>query len=134
MIFVDTVFYATLVPLVPYFKEELGLSKSAVGILSGAFGAGILLVSAPGAYLAGRLGARSTALGGLALMSPASLLFGFVSEAWELVALRLAGGFGSALSWISAFTWLVARVPEERHGQTIGTLLSAAVAGVLLGP
>ena len=134
MIFVDTVFYATLVPLVPYFTEELGLSKSAVGILSGTFGAGVLLGSVPGAYLAARLGVRPTALGGLVLMFAASLLFGFSDEAWELVALRLAGGFGSALSWISAFTWLVARVPEERRGQTIGTLLSAAVAGVLLGP
>lgn len=134
MIFVDTVFYAALVPLVPYFTEELGLSKSAVGVLSGAFGAGVLLGSAPGAYLAARLGVRPTALGGLVLMSAASLLFGFAGETWELVALRLAGGFGSALSWISAFTWLVARVPEERRGQTIGTLLSAAVAGVLLGP
>ncbi|HEV8044705.1 MAG TPA: MFS transporter, partial [Rubrobacter sp.] len=53
---------------------------------------------------------------------------------WGLVALRLAAGFGSALSWVAAFTWLVARVSEERRGQTIGTLLSAAVAGVLLGP
>ena len=134
MILVDTVFYATLVPLVPYFTEELGLSKSAAGILSGAFGAGVLLGSAPGGYLAARLGVKPTALGGLVLMSAASLLFGFASGAWELVALRLAGGFGSALSWVAAFTWVVARVPVERRGQTIGTLLSAAVAGVLLGP
>src|SRR5918997_3446553 len=124
MILVDTVFYATLVPLVPYFTEELGLSKSAAGILSGAFGAGVLLGSAPGGYLAARLGVKPTALGGLVLMSAASLLFGFASGAWELVALRLAGGFGSALSWVAAFTWVVARVPEERRGQTIGTLLS----------
>ena len=134
MVLVDTVFYATLVPLVPYFTEELGLSKSAVGMLSGAFGVGVLLGSAPGGYLAARLGVKPTALGGLVLMSVSSLLFGFAGEMWGLVALRLAAGFGSALSWVAAFTWLVARVPEERRGQTIGTLLSAAVAGVLLGP
>ena len=112
MVLVDTVFYATLVPLVPYFTEELGLSKSAVGVLSGAFGAGVLLGSAPGGYAAVRLGVKPTALAGLILMSATSLLFGFASEAWQLVA----------------------RVPEERRGQTIGTLLSAAVAGVILGP
>lgn len=134
MVLVDTVFYATLVPLVPYFTEELGLSKSAVGVLSGAFGVGVLLGSAPGGYLAARLGVKPTALGGLVLMSVSSLLFGFTGETWGLVALRLTAGFGSALSWVAAFTWLVARVPEERRGQTIGTLLSAAVAGVLLGP
>ena len=134
MIFVDTVFYATLVPLVPYFSEEFRLSKSAVGVLSGAFGVGVLLGAAPGGYLAARLGVNLTALVGLGTMSFASLLFGFAGEVWELVALRFAAGFGSALSWVAAFTWLVAQAPEERQGQMIGTLLSAAIVGVLLGP
>jgi MFS family permease len=134
IVLIDTVFYATLVPLVPYFAEEFGLSKSSVGVLSGAFGAGVLLGAVPSSYLAARLGVRPTALMGLGLMSAASLLFGFAGEAWELVVLRLAAGFGSALSWVAAFTWLVARAPEERRGQMIGTLLSAAVVGTLLGP
>ena len=134
MVLVDTIFYATLTPLVPYFAEELGLSKSVVGALSGAFGAGVLLGAAPSGYLAARLGVRPVALAGLGAMSFASLLFGFAGEVWELVALRFAAGFGSALSCVAAFTWLVAQAPEERQGRMIGTLLSAAVVGVLLGP
>ena len=51
IVLVDTIFYAALTPLVPYFNEEFGLSKSAVGVLSGAYGAGVLVGSAPGAYL-----------------------------------------------------------------------------------
>ncbi len=134
MVLVDTVFYAALVPLVPYFTGEFGLSKSAAGILSGAFGAGVLLGAAPGGYLAARLGVKPTALGGLALLSVASLLFGFAGGAWELVALRLAAGFGSALSWVAALTWLVAWAPEDHRGRMLGTLLGAAVVGALLGP
>lgn len=134
MVLADTIFYAALTPLVPYFTGELGLSKSTVGILSGAFGVGVLLGSAPSGYLAARLGVKPTALLGLCLMSATSLLFGFADAAWALVALRLLAGFGSALSWVSAFTWLVARAPEEQRGQMIGTLVSAAVAGALLGP
>ena len=30
IVLVDTIFYGTLTPLVPYFSEEFGLSKSAV--------------------------------------------------------------------------------------------------------
>jgi MFS family permease len=134
MVLIDTVFYAALTPLVPYFAEELGLSKTLAGVLSGAFGAGVLLGSAPSGYLAARLGVRPTALVGLGLMSASSLLFGFAGGVWELIALRLAAGFGSALSWVAAFTWVVAQTSEERRGQTIGTLLSAAVVGALLGP
>ncbi len=133
MVLVDTIFYAALTPLVPYFTGELGLSKSAAGVLSGAFGVGVLLGSAPAGYLAARLGVKPTALLGLGLMSATSLLFGFTDAAWALVTLRLLAGFGSALSWVSAFTWLVARTEEEQRGQMIGTLVSAAVVGALLG-
>lgn len=134
IVLVDTVFYAALVPLVPRLTEEFGLSKSAAGILSGAFGAGVLLGSAPASYLAGRVGVRPTAVVGLLLVSFASLAFGFAGEAWQLVMLRLAGGVGSALGWVAALTWLAERAPEERRGEMIGTLLSAAVVGALLGP
>lgn len=134
IVLADTVFYAALTPLVPYFSQELGLSKSAVGILSGSFGAGVLLGSAPGAYLAARAGVKPAALGGLALLASMSLLFGLADAAWQLIALRALAGVGSALSWVAAFSWIVARAPEERRGQMIGTLLSAAVVGALVGP
>lgn len=134
IVLVDTVFYGVLVPLAPYFAAEFGLSKGAVGVLNGAFGAGVLVGSAPGAYLAARFGAKATALLGLGLLVVTSVPFGFVGEFWMLVGLRFGEGFGSALSWISAFTWIVMRAPEERRGQMIGTLVSAAVIGALIGP
>src|ERR687886_2314481 len=134
IVLVDTIFYGTLTPLVPYFSSEFGLSKSAVGILSGAFGAGVLVGSAPGAYLASRAGVRVAAITGLVLMSVTSLMFGLADAAWVLVLARFVGGFGSALSWVAAFTWLTARVPDERRGESIGVMISAAVFGALLGP
>ena len=134
IVLVDTIFYAALTPLVPYYDGELGLSKSAVGILSGAYGAGVLAGSAPGAYLASRAGVRAAALIGLALLSVTSLAFGLAESVPLLVLARFAGGFGSALSWVAAFTWLVGRAPEERRGEMIGVMVSSAVFGALLGP
>jgi MFS family permease len=134
IVLVDTIFYGTLTPLVPYFSEEFGLSKSAVGILGGSFGAGVLVGSAPGAYLASRAGVKAAAIAGLILMSLTSLAFGLADATWVLVMARFVGGFGSSLSWIAAFTWLTARAPEERRGELIGLMLSAAVFGALLGP
>ena len=134
IVLVDTIFYAALTPLVPYFSEEFGLSKSAVGVLSGAYGAGVLVGSAPGAYLASRAGVKAAALVGLILMSLTSLAFGLVEAVPLLVLARFVGGFGSALSWVAAFTWLTARAPEERRGELIGIMVSAAVFGALLGP
>jgi MFS family permease len=133
-VLVDTIFYAALYPLVPFFQEEFGLSKSTVGILSGAYGAGVLVGSVPGGYLASRSGVRVTALVGLTLMSVTSVMFALVDTSWLLVLTRFAGGFGSSLSWVAAFTWLVDRAPEERRAELIGVMISAAVVGALLGP
>ena len=134
IVLVDSVFYAALTPLVPYFNEEFGLSKAAVGVLSGAYGAGVLVGSAPGAYLASRSGVKVTAVVGLILLALTSLAFGLAEVAPLLVLARFVGGFGSALSWVAAFTWLTARASDERRGELIGLMLSAAVFGTLLGP
>src|SRR5918995_106655 len=134
IVLVDTIFYAALTPLVPYFEDEFGLSKSVVGVLSGAYGAGVLVGSAPGGFLASRSGVRVTALVGLILMSITSVMFALVDTTWLLVLTRFIGGFGSALSWVAAFTWLVDRAPEERRAEMIGVMVSAAVVGALLGP
>jgi MFS family permease len=134
IVLVDTIFYAALTPLVPYFKAEFGLSKSVVGVLSGAYGAGVLVGSAPGGYLASRSGVRITALVGLILLSITSVMFALVDTTGLLVLSRFIGGFGSALSWVAAFTWLVDRAPEERRAEMIGVMISAAVVGAILGP
>jgi MFS family permease len=134
IVLVDTIFYAALYPLVPYFRDEFGLSKSVVGVLSGAYGAGVLVGSAPGGFLASRSGVRVTALVGLTLMAMTSVMFALVDTTWLLVLSRFVGGFGSALSWVAAFTWLVDRAPDDRRAELIGVMISAAVVGALLGP
>src|SRR5215207_6118707 len=97
IVLVDTIFYAALTPLVPYFNEEFNLSKAAVGVLSGAYGAGVLVGSAPGAYLASRAGVKAAAVVGLILMSLTSLAFGLVDAAPLLVLARFVGGLGRGL-------------------------------------
>jgi MFS family permease len=134
VVLVDTIFYAALVPLVPYFSGELGLSKSAVGVLSGAYGAGVLVGAAPAGLLASRAGVRSAALSGLALLCVSTLVFAFAGTELVLVASRFLAGFGSALSWVAALTWIVLAAPDERRGELLGIMLGFAVVGALLGP
>ena len=134
IVLVDTIFYAALTPLVPFFDEEFGLSKSAVGFIGGALGAGVLAGAAPAGYVASRVGVKAAAVSGLLLMSVASVVFALADVVWLLVAARFVAGLGSALSWVAAFTWLVSRAPEERRGEYMGVMTSFAVVGALLGP
>ena len=134
IVFVDTVFFAAVVPLLPGLSEELGLSKSEAGILTGAYAAGTLLASVPAGWLAMWIGVRPTVLAGLGVLGASSLAFAFGQEAWLLDLARFAQGLGGAACWAGALSWLIGAAPAERRGELIGSAMAAATAGALFGP
>ena len=134
VVLVDTMFYAAIVPLLPEYRDDLGLSKSAAGGLTASYAAGTLLGSLPSGWLAGRVGGKTTVLTGLGLLAVSSVAFGFAKDIVLLDAIRFVQGIGGACSWAGGFAWLMAAAPADRRGELIGTALGAAIFGVLLGP
>jgi len=134
IILVDTLFYSVVAPLLPHYRDELGVSEAAAGILAAAYPAGTLIGSIPGGLLAARFGARSIVLAALCGMAVSSLVFGFAQNIVLLDAARFVQGFAGAFTWAGALTWLIGAAPPERRGELIGTALAAATAGSLLGP
>jgi MFS family permease len=134
LVFVDTMLYAALTPLLPHFAHELALSKLRAGILVAAYPAGALIGGLPGGAAAARLGPRRAVIVGLVGMGLASLGFALAGGFWGLFAARLLQGFGSAFTWAGAFSWLLAAAPRERRGQLLGSAMGAAVFGALFGP
>ncbi|MGZ4617841.1 MAG: MFS transporter [Frankiaceae bacterium] len=131
----DTIFYAALAPLLPYYQRAAGLTETGAGVLVAAYAAGTLVGALPSGALVARVGARPGLLVGLALMSVSSVVFGFASNiAWLLVTARFVQGIGGAASWAAGLAWLAAAAPAERRGELLGTAFGAAVAGALLGP
>ena len=130
----ETVLFAFLAPLLPHLADRFGLSKSSAGLLVACYPAGALLGAVPSGFVAARIGAKATALGGLLLLGAASAAFGVAPNAELLFAARLAQGAGCALAWTGGFAWLLAQTPRDRRGEVIGVALAAAVAGALLGP
>jgi MFS family permease len=134
VVFLDTMFFAALAPLLPHYADDLELSKAEAGILAGAYPAGVLLAGVPSGMLASRIGPKRTLLAGVALLATTTVLFGLADRIWLLDAARLIQGVGSACAWTGGFTWLVGTAPAERRGELIGTALGVAIAGALFGP
>jgi MFS family permease len=134
LVFVDTMLYSALTPLLPHLASEFGLSKTRAGVLVGAYAAGALIGGGPGGAAAARLGPRRAVLAGLTAMGLASVGFAFARGFNGLFAARLLQGFGSAFTWSGAFAWLLAAAPRGRRGELLGAGIGAAVFGALFGP
>ena len=133
-VFVDTMFFVALTPLLPEYADEFGLSKAGAGVLAAAYPAGALLGGLPSGLATARFGARPTTITGLVTIAVTTFVFATGDSIWILDASRFVQGFGSALAWTAALTWLVSETPAERRGQMIGTAMATAIVGALFGP
>lgn len=134
IVFVDTMFFAALTPLLPQYADDLGLSKAGAGLLAASYALGALVGGIPGGISAARFGVRPTVLVGLTGMAITTVTFGFADSIWLLDTARFLQGVSSSFSWTASLAWLVAAAPPERRGETIGAAMGAAIVGALFGP
>ena len=134
IVFVDTMFFVALTPLLPDYAEDYDLSKAGVGILAGAYPIGALIGGVPGGLATARFGARPTTIAGVLVIALTTMVFATGNSIVVLDLARFAQGFGSAFAWTAGLTWLVGATPADRRGQTIGMAMAAAIVGALFGP
>ena len=133
-VFVDTMFFVALTPLLPEYADEFDLSKAGAGVLAAAYPAGALVGGLPSGLATARIGARPTTVTGLVLIAATTFVFATGDSIWVLDVSRFAQGFGSALAWTAGLAWLVSETPAASRGQTIGTAMATAIVGALFGP
>src|SRR5947209_4721158 len=134
VVFVDTMFYAAIAPLLPGLAHSLHLSKLSAGVMTAAYPLGTLVAALPGGLLAVRVGPKRTVFTGLALLAGSTLAFGWLNNPALLDLARFIEGVGGACSWAGGLAWIVAEAAPDRRGELIGGALGAAIAGALLGP
>jgi MFS family permease len=134
VVFVDTMFYAVIAPLLPTLARELQLSKLSAGVMTASYPVGTLAGSLPGGVLAARVGPKRTVGAGLALLAGSTIAFALLHDAASLDIARLIEGVGGAFSWAGGLAWIVAETPSQRRGALIGRALAAAIGGALFGP
>jgi MFS family permease len=134
VVFVDTMFYAAIAPLLPGLAHSLHLSKLSAGVMTASYPAGMLVAAIPSGLLAVRIGPKRTVYVGLALLAGSTLAFAFVNQPALLDVARFVEGIGGACSWAGGLAWIVAEAAPDRRGEMIGGALGAGIAGALLGP
>jgi len=76
VVFVDTLFFAALTPLLPHYAETLDLGKTGAGVLAAAYPAGAFVGAIPSGFVAARLGVKPTVIVGMTAVAVCIVLFG----------------------------------------------------------
>ena len=117
-----------LVPVMPVYARQFGLSGLQQGLLLGATGLATLAVSVPAGTLSDRFGARRITLAAGLLMAAATLGQALAGSFPALLAARLAFGAGYGVLWTAGLCWLAAAAGGPRA--LGGSVASAGVGGV----
>jgi MFS family permease len=132
-VFVDMIGFLIVLPLLPFYAEELGASPFLVGALVSAFALAQLSAAPLWGRLSDRYGRRPAILGGLLISAVAYVLFEAAGSVVVLFLSRLVQGAGAGtVGVVQAYVSDV--VPAKDRAKALGWLTAAASAGVMIGP
>lgn len=123
-----------LVPVLPLYLRDQGLSFSTVSVVLAAAGFGAALGGLPVASALSALGERRLLLGAIGLMAITAALVGVTTAVLALVANRLAFGAGTVGVRLSLQSALTRSVPPSRRGRAMSLMGGTARLSFLLGP
>jgi len=126
--------FGIVAPAIPLFARSFGVDRLASSAVISAF-ALMRLVSALGVgRLVNAFGARVILGIGIALVSASSALAGLAQNYAELIALRAAGGLGSAMFSVSAISLLLGVTTSAQRGRAVGSFSGGFLLGGISGP
>jgi MFS transporter, DHA1 family, multidrug resistance protein len=126
--------YGIVAPAIPEFARQFGVSDAAAASVVSAFALMRVAAALPAGRVVDRFGVHKVMVAGLAIVAVSSVLAGFSRTFLELIALRGAGGIGSAMYTISAQALLLASVPGRQRGRASGLYSAGFLVGGISGP
>lgn len=132
--FTDIVAYSIAVPVLPDLSRRLGASPAIIGFLFASFGVTLLTFSMPAGALSDRIGRRAPLVGGMILLTLASLLFAGATTMPWLFAARLAQGAADAVTWVVGFALIADLYPSEARGAITGIVMMGTSFAFMIGP
>lgn len=125
---------AMLVPLLPLYLAEIGLSDSSLGLVIAAAGVGGMLSQVAWGRLIDRWGDNAVMVAAVAVIVAGVVMFGAIASAVALGALRLAAGMGSA-GWVLSRQSFLTRVTDPvSRGKAMALFGGTTRISFLIGP
>src|SRR5215204_7125275 len=133
-IFTDMLLYGLVVPVLPGYAADLGISEWAIGVLFGSYSLASLVTTPVFGAFSDRVGRRVPMFCGLIGLGAATLLFASATSYPMLLTARMLQGVAAAATWTAGLALVADVFPAATRGGAMGTVLTGMTAGSLIGP
>jgi len=126
--------YGMVIPLFPFYIEEMGAGGGQLGLLISTSALLELLCGPLWGSVSDRVGRKPILLLGLLGYGLSALLFGLSTKLWMLFASRALSGLLSSATSATALAYISDSTSERDRGGGLGMLGAATGLGLILGP
>lgn len=134
VMFLVYVGFGIIIPVIPFYAEDLGASPTELGLLMAVYSLMQFLFAPMWGRISDRIGRKPVMMIGIFGLAVSFFLMAISSELWMLFAARIIGGFLSAANMPTVMAYAADITSEEDRGKGMGVIGASIGLGFIFGP
>ncbi len=132
--FLVMVGFGIIIPVLPFYAEELGASPTELGLLMSVYSIMQLVFSPIWGKVSDRIGRKPVLLLGITGLALSFYLMAIADSIWMLFAARIIGGILSSANMPTSMAYVADITTPENRGKGMGIIGAAVGLGFVFGP
>ncbi|WP_099361021.1 MFS transporter [Fredinandcohnia onubensis] len=134
VMFLVYVGFGIIIPVIPFYAEDLGASPTELGLLMAVYSLMQFLFAPMWGRISDRIGRKPVIMIGILGLAISFFLMALSTELWMLFAARIIGGFLSAANMPTVMAYAADITSEEDRGKGMGVIGASIGLGFIFGP
>jgi MFS transporter, DHA1 family, multidrug resistance protein len=134
VMFLVMVGFGIIIPVMPFYAEEIGANPTQLGLLMAVYSLMQLLFAPMWGRVSDRIGRKPVIMIGILGLSLSFFLMAISSELWMLFAARIIGGLLSSANMPTVMAYVADITSEEDRGKGMGIIGASVGLGFIFGP
>ena len=134
VMFLVMVGFGIIIPVLPFYAEDLGASPTELGLLMAVYSFMQFLFAPMWGRISDRIGRKPVIMIGILGLAISFFMIALSSQLWMLFAARVIGGFLSAANMPTIMAYVADITSEEDRGKGMGIIGASVGLGFIFGP
>ncbi|QHS23705.1 tetracycline resistance MFS efflux pump [Virgibacillus sp. MSP4-1] len=126
--------FGIIIPVLPFYAEELGASPTELGLLMAVYSFMQLLFAPMWGRMSDRIGRKPVIMVGILGLSLSFFFMALSTQLWMLFAARILGGFLSSANMPTVMAYVADITSEDDRGKGMGIIGASVGLGFIFGP